>query len=108
MTLPSSVPFPAHGTVAVALTAHERELFFGDRDLSGIPGIRLLVDTDLSSGTWPALLDSLQPTVLVTAWSTPALPEAWLQHPDCPLRFVCHVTGSVRRLVPRSFLLRGG
>lgn len=108
MTYPPPRSSSASGTVAVALTAHERELFFGDRDLSGIPGVWLLADADLSPGTWPALLDTLQPTVLVTAWSTPPLSEAWLQRPDCPLRFVCHVTGSVRRLVPRTFLARGG
>lgn len=48
------------------------------------------------------------PEVLVTGWSTPPLPEAWLAADGCPLRYVCHVTGSVRRLVPQSFLERGG
>lgn len=108
MLPPSSISPISCGTVVVALTARERNLFFGEHDFSGILNVRLLDDADLVPATWPALLASLQPVVLVTAWSTPALPEAWLNQPGCPLRFVCHVTGSVRRLVPRSFLERGG
>ncbi len=50
----------------------------------------------------------LGPAVLVTGWRTPPLPAAWLDDPACPLRYICHVTGSVRSFVPRSFLARGG
>lgn len=62
----------------------------------------------LEPGTTATSLASLNPEVLVTAWETPPLPAEWLASPDCRLRYVCHVTGSVRRLVPRSFIERGG
>jgi phosphoglycerate dehydrogenase-like enzyme len=108
--MPLSFPpqLPAGESIVIALTRHERELFFGDRNLTLIPNVRLLADDDLAPADWAARLAASRPTVLVTAWTTPALPESWLQQADCPLRFVCHVTGSVRRLVPRSFLERGG
>ncbi len=48
------------------------------------------------------------PEVLITCWSTPPLPEAWLRSEACALRYVCHLTGSVRHFLPRSFLERGG
>jgi phosphoglycerate dehydrogenase-like enzyme len=50
----------------------------------------------------------LNPEVLLTAWSARELPRAWLDAPECALRYVCHITGSVRRLVPRIFIERGG
>lgn len=53
-------------------------------------------------------LEDLNPEVLLTCWSTPALPERWLTSEDCRLRYVCHLTGSVRHVVPRSFIERGG
>lgn len=46
--------------------------------------------------------------VLVSCWSTLALAPAWLLSADCPLRYVCHLTGSVRGLLPRAFLEQGG
>lgn len=57
---------------------------------------------------WRALLERLRPEVIVSGWTTPPLPTGWLEREDCPLRYVCHLTGSVRRLVPRVFLERGG
>lgn len=53
-------------------------------------------------------LRALNPAVLITCWSTPALDAAWLASPDCRLRYVCHLTGSVRHVIPRAFLERGG
>ena len=59
-------------------------------------------------GDWRALLERLRPEVIVSGWTTPPLPTDWLEREDCPLRYVCHLTGSVRGLIPRSFLERGG
>ena len=62
----------------------------------------------MAADKWEATLRQVAPAILVTGWRTPALSLAWLDEPGCPLRYVCHVTGSVRKLVPRSFLTRGG
>jgi phosphoglycerate dehydrogenase-like enzyme len=98
------------GRVVLALTARERRLFFRPADACAEPlaEARALPERELTEEGWEAVLAREAPEVLVTGWSTPPLPEAWLAADGCPLRYVCHVTGSVRRLVPRSFLERGG
>lgn len=52
-------------------------------------------------------LRAIRPDVIVTAWSTPDLGPV-LTAPDTSVRYVCHLTGSVRKAVPRRFLERGG
>jgi phosphoglycerate dehydrogenase-like enzyme len=65
-------------------------------------------DAELSPEAWPEFLKKTRPEIIVTGWSTPPLPTAWLEAPDCSLRYVCHVPGSVRKVVPRSFIEKGG
>lgn len=96
--------------VVAVLTPRERALFL-DRPLDQsdlAPGIAFLPPPEVDEAGWIAHLDEWQPEVLLTGWSTPPLPPSWLARPGCPLRYVCHVTGSVRPLVPRSFIERGG
>lgn len=102
-------PFSANPPrVVAALTTRERRLFFGETAPTALADWRLLDDDALVADGWAARLEQLRPEILVTGWSTPPLPSAWLERADCPLRAVCHVTGSVRRLVPRAFVARGG
>ncbi|QYY37275.1 hydroxyacid dehydrogenase [Ruficoccus sp. ZRK36] len=70
--------------------------------VSEVPTERLELDA------WEAGLRHLRPCVILAFWSTPPLPESWLSEADCPLHYVCHVAGSIRRVVPRSFIERGG
>jgi len=56
---------------------------------------------------WSSALEEIQPEIIVSCWKTRGLPEEWIQRPDCPLRYVCHLTGSVRHVVPRGFLEDG-
>jgi Phosphoglycerate dehydrogenase and related dehydrogenases len=91
--------------VVIALTARERSLFFED---GSIPAGTILRDAEFDPDGWEALLERLRPEVVVSGWSTPPIPERWLRRADCSLRYVCHVAGSVRALVPRSFVERGG
>ncbi len=92
--------------ILLALSTQERELFlprlgkspFADATLS-------LVDcTKLSQGDWEELLGKMRPAILISAWSTLPLPE----HGISFLRYICNVTGSVRKVVPRSFIASGG
>lgn len=106
--VPPPAPPPDSARIVAALTARERRLFFGEAADPAVADWHFLGDHDLVAPDWASRLEWLQPTVLVTGWSTPSLPAAWLSRPDCPLRMVCHVTGSVRRLVPRDFIARGG
>ncbi|HWL14745.1 MAG TPA: hydroxyacid dehydrogenase [Opitutus sp.] len=94
--------------VAFALTARELSLFLREpNDGLSVPHHRFS-EADFAGDVWPERLARIRPTVLVTGWTTPPLPENWIAAPDCPLRYVCHVAGSVRKLVPRLFLQRGG
>ena len=63
--------------------------------------------SSLKKGEWEKFLFEWRPTVLVTGWGTPALPAPFVQSRDIPLRYICHLTGSVRQIVPRSLIERG-
>ncbi|AOS44789.1 D-3-phosphoglycerate dehydrogenase [Lacunisphaera limnophila] len=106
--MPPSDPSPVR--ILAALTGRERALFLEPVLPSQPPAASLEFtdESDLTPGRWARLLESRRPAILITGWTTPPLPAAWLAQPDCPLRYVCHVTGSVRNLVPRSFIERGG
>lgn len=106
-----SLRAPSEERLLFALTAQERRVFFpaaspadlfADHCLERDPAA-LRLDPE----AWLDLLRHYRPTLLVSAWNTPPIPPAWADAPDCPLRYVCHVTGSVRALLPRSLLLRG-
>lgn len=94
--------------VLFALSAEEQRLFFPAGLPVGVNGFALDTTPLDSARDWPARLAEFRPTVLVTCWATPALPAAFLDDPACPLRYVCHLAGAVRQLVPRPFLERGG
>lgn len=57
---------------------------------------------------WERFLRDFNPEILVSGWGTPPLPTEWIEDSGCALRYVCHLTGSVRPVLPRVFLERGG
>lgn len=57
---------------------------------------------------WEHVLRRTRPEILMVGWSAPVPPEGYFDESDCPVRYVCFFTGSVRRIVPRSFIMRGG
>lgn len=90
-----------------ALSADERRLFLGEAGtlLETLPADISWVEAGvLEAGGWSAP----EPEILLTGWSTPRLGEAWAGRSESALRYVCHLAGSVRHLVPRTFLERGG
>lgn len=99
--------------VAFAMNSNDWDTFFR-RGLSDFPGqlgeVSGRIDGDYATdrAEWEKALHEFQPEVLVTCWSTPPLPRAWAGAADGALKYVCHVTGSVRKLVPREFMARGG
>lgn len=97
--------------VLVAVSGFERTEFQIDRAFEGFTGAELEVQVCTSEtppAAWSRLLTTIRPEVLVVGWAAPALPEGYLDAPDCPVRYIAFLTGSVRRLVPRSFLESGG
>lgn len=57
---------------------------------------------------WELLLREYKPTMLVSWWTTPAIPQAILADDAHPLRYICHAGGSVKGVVPREFIAKGG
>jgi len=95
--------------VVFALNPMERSLFLRD-DPSGlsmdVP--QTWIDTEgHSQGSWEKLLREMRPTVLVTAWNSLPIPESWGLEADCPLRYLCSITGTVRNKIPRSLVQKG-
>jgi phosphoglycerate dehydrogenase-like enzyme len=96
--------------VLVTLSDRERKLFFPDGfpELPGI-SVRYLADRELVPSIWSEKeFSHWRPEILVTGWITPPLPLTWVECSDFPVRYISHVTGSVRGLVPRKFLENGG
>ncbi len=88
---------------ALAISPAEGEHFFPGPLAAELHALIPPSDRWQPGEDWPQFLAARRPTVLVTHWSTPPLPEAAREH----LRYVCHVTGGVRQLLPRSFLEGG-
>jgi len=103
----SSLPQPDRPSRAAPLwwlTATDRERFFPGN--GGGPAGELVLDPGAAQSA--ETLRARNPEILVTSWQTPPLPLGWLDDPQCRLRYVCHVGGTVRQWVPRRFLERGG
>lgn len=104
-------PAARNERILFALTEQERRTFFpsaAPADLCLAPSCEAdPAALRLGASEWERMLRQYRPTVIVSAWNTPPLPAAWLEDADLPLRYVCHVTGSVRSLLPRSLLTRG-
>jgi phosphoglycerate dehydrogenase-like enzyme len=64
---------------------------------------RLIDPTGMSEAKFEAELAAINPDVILGCWKTPTLPEKL----PTRLRYVCYVTGSVKKLISRSHLERG-
>jgi phosphoglycerate dehydrogenase-like enzyme len=67
------------------------------------PEFRLLDPLGLSEAAFAQELLAFDPDILLGCWKTPALPEVL----PARLRYVCYLTGSVKRLISRTHLERG-
>ncbi len=95
--------------VVFALGAQCREQLFTRFDPARFPAMDCeWIDVSaFRARTWEEFLFAARPTVLVTGWGTPTIPESYAQSPDLSLRYVCHLVGSVKQIVPRRLLERG-
>jgi phosphoglycerate dehydrogenase-like enzyme len=53
------------------------------------------------------LLKEFGPTVLVSCWSTPPLPDDVIVAGGHPLKYLCHAAGTVRNKISRDFIKSG-
>jgi len=100
---------PPRVRVLFAISDEERKTFFPSACLEELPGIAAYgYDARAGGGSgWDTALREVRPEILVSCWSTPRLPDDLAASPE-PLKFVCHVAGTIKHLVPRRFLERGG
>jgi phosphoglycerate dehydrogenase-like enzyme len=62
----------------------------------------------LDSNAWEKILHDIKPEVLVSCWSTHQLPiDTPVSNEPSSLKYVCHLAGSVKKLVPRPLIERG-
>lgn len=106
----SACSFSTKDRLLVTLNRYEMRKFFPDTSLldSIFPETRNVEACCLKTEEWHSLLSDFQPTALLSCWSTPRIPDDIAADPASSLKYICHVTGSPKGLVPRSFLERGG
>src|SRR5688572_26788519 len=56
---------------------------------------------------WRKIWQETPAEILVSAWQTPSLNSSLLPAERRGLRYVCHLAGTVRKLVPRSLIDQG-
>ena len=97
------------GGIVFALAPEIRHYFrtvFDPRRFASLPCHWLDV-SQLDAAQWEDALTILKPAVLVTGWGTPKLPDSYAALDALSLRYVCHLAGGVKPLVPRRLIERG-
>lgn len=90
-----------------ALTEYEESIFFPHGLSRSLPYSSAIErPAGQTPEGWADRLGELGASVLVSSWRTPSL-RAFAQLALCPIKYVCHVTGSVRAIVPRDLLAQG-
>lgn len=89
------------------LTSHEAREFLPEPLLGQVrtlvPEFRLLDPTGVSAEAFARELAATDPDILLGCWQTPRLPAALPPR----LRYVCYVTGSVKKMITRAHLDAG-
>lgn len=91
----------------LALTPLEEKLFFGAQVDAHQAELYRGTWTD-DPASWRSLLEEVQPEILLIGWSARPITEDYLLSTSCRLKYICFLTGSIRRVVPRFFIERGG
>ena len=71
-----------------------------------LPGYRR-VATPVQAQEWQRLWQQEPAAILVSAWQTPPLPADLAVARAGSLQYVCHLAGTVRKLIPRELIERG-
>ena len=98
---------PRPASLLAVLTPTEVREFLPEPMLAQVralaPEFRLVDPAKLTAAAFARELTATNPEVLLGCWKTPLLPDALPPR----LRYVCYLTGSVKRLVTRAHLERG-
>ena len=105
-----AVVSPRTGTLVFALSQRDRDRFFPKgipSDLSEAVTVKVEEAAPRSPQLWAERLCELGASVLVTSWSSPSLSGFLEREGPCPVNYVCHLNGEIRRLVPLELVERG-
>ena len=98
---------PRATSLLAVLTPTEVREFLPEPLLTQVRGIaeefRLIDPTGMSEAAFARELAAIDPDIILGCWKTPPLPDALPSR----LRYVCYVTGSVKKLVSRGHIERG-
>jgi phosphoglycerate dehydrogenase-like enzyme len=98
---------PRPASLLVVATSEERGKLLPESVLAEMralaPEFRLLDPTGLSAEAFAREIAAANPEVILACWATPPLPAALPPR----LRYVCYLTGSIKKLVTRAQLERG-
>lgn len=67
------------------------------------PDFEVIQPEDFSPEDWQDFISTDNPEILITGWDIHPVPEK----PPPALRYICHLTGAIRRFIPRSYLEAG-
>src|SRR5437762_7270766 len=67
------------------------------------PDFKLIDPTSVTAAAFARELAAINPDVILGCWKTPTLPDTLPPR----LRYVCYITGSVKKLISRAHLERG-
>jgi phosphoglycerate dehydrogenase-like enzyme len=71
-----------------------------------VPGYQRIMPP-VAPADWQRIWRENPAAILVSAWQTPPLPAELPIGENGSLRYVCHLAGTVRKLVPRALIARG-
>ena len=98
---------PRPASLLAIVTPDERTKFLPESVLAELRTLaaefRLLDPTGLSADAFAREIAAANPEVILACWRTPALPAILSPR----LRYVCYLTGGVKKLVTRAQLERG-
>jgi phosphoglycerate dehydrogenase-like enzyme len=94
-------------SLLVSLSLERNTRLFSDDFWSRLkalfPDLRVIEPENLSTDQWQEAITAANPDILMTGWDIPRLPES----PPPNLKYVCHLTGAMRKFIPRSYLEKG-
>ncbi len=98
---------PRIASLLVVASPFEQKHFLGGTMVADLRALaddfRLIDPTGLTAADFARELAATNPEVLVNGWSSPSLPATLPSR----LRYMCYLTGSVRRLITREQIERG-
>lgn len=93
----------------VALKQEDSELFFPDGiDLGSQPlQVHTARNREMEAGAWAQLIDTFRPEIILSGWGTPALSAAVTDSESFCAKYICHIGGTVRHLLPVELIEQG-